>query len=609
MANNKERYGDEDFWELLDQMTKSKNESAPKKKVSSLPYKHPSTIAVDVTESNAVFDRSCAHEHREPTTEAHRLYSEKDLPLPRSPAPYAHLSRIGQGAPLYEYTPDSILLRRVRVFSERKRVSVTEKTMSDASTDLFSRDGIFFRERRSLLNRSGKPCTHTPYYSVSPRYTQLTAKQLSWYLWWRENTRRGEFLPTDESYVVLYISELIATEEKEKIGECLVMLCELYKIYSQGRGWVRSFLPDVICDFCLIHGISAPIEQLSECYHSIYAVSRLREFFLGMTAANRTLFTDALVDLLPVYDYRRSKFSQSDNRALFDTHIHGAIKYMLSDDPAYSALSSFSRDTFNMTTVERRPYSSLGLFRGEGIKLEVCYYDLANLRDVITNAVRHAENRLRTYLGVKTTLHILNLDEAISNSIDTYMSANLPSLPNHKKKNVPKQKKEEPIPEYERLYDSPNVALSIDEAEMIERASWQTTEKLVNAFETDVSRNEMTATGCTIPTPEKEPQIKESFPTPPLPLSIEMPLERDPTSIDEATELQKRLGDKFEFISLCLQSRSSAEQRNFARKFGLSPDGIADEINEISLEIISDILLEASDGVYTVIPDYTEFFN
>ena len=46
---------------------------------------------------------------------------------------------------------------------------------------------------------------------------------------------------------------------------------------------------------------------------------------------------------------------------------------------------------------------------------------------------------------------------------------------------------------------------------------------------------------------------------------------------------------------------------DFAKKVGKPTDAVADEINEIAVELIGDILLEDRDGTFFIVEDYNDF--
>ena len=129
---------------------------------------------------------------------------------------------------------------------------------------------------------------------------------------------------------------------------------------------------------------------------------------------------------------------------------------------------------------------------------------------------------------------------------------------------------------------------------MIERESWETTKKLTEAFADEVE--EITVSPAK-PIPQQE-LIQES--------QASAKPTRNPDSL--YSQLYANLGAVAEFVNLCKGS-SLIEQRKFASSHGTTADELADKINESSVELFGDIILENNGEAYTIIEDYLFLFN
>ena len=69
--------------------------------------------------------------------------------------------------------------------------------------------------------------------------------------------------------------------------------------------------------------------------------------------------------------------------------------------------------------------------------------------------------------------------------------------------------------------------------------------------------------------------------------------------------LYSKWGSHHAFLLICLNG-THAEQRNYAKSFGMTLDELADNINEIAVNLIGDIVLDFDGDKYTVIPDYID---
>ena len=108
--------------------------------------------------------------------------------------------------------------------------------------------GEFMDDARRLNSLCGKECAYVPFFSYAPQYNQLSSEQLEYYLWFRENARRGIFIKTDYSYVLLYIYELINLGSGAYLFLCGKNIIKAFPRYPQSLriGYV-IFLCCTVC--------------------------------------------------------------------------------------------------------------------------------------------------------------------------------------------------------------------------------------------------------------------------------------------------------------------------------------------------------------------------
>ena len=495
---------------------------------------------------------------------------------------------------LFEYVPQNPLIKSVTVYSEKE------------NEEVFVHDNLFIRERRALLDRTTTFKEPVPFYSYAPRYSQLNKSQLNWYIWWRQNVRNGNFIKADESYVMLYAYELAATGAGEDKDAALSMLCDLLtKFDSNKLGIVyKIMIRDIICDFCLIHGLRAPTEKLNGIDKQVLFGSFLPELLIDLSS-NRQACSNAVASL-SLYDYRRSKCYNDATAETFKRGIGGALNAVLANDEAFNSITSFTHGVYSGVTVERHPFTRMVNIVNKNVKIEIVYYEISNLKTAITDIIRYSENKIREHLGIRNKIHVLTVNPLARSAIDAFFEQNLPARQfiDRRRRNA-KVDENEPH-EYDVLYDIPKVAVSPERALEIERESWHTTKKLTEAFcdaetVTDVVTDESahsdikTATEDTSVSAEI-PEINTEISTPPS---------------DEQgvyASLREKLGDISEFVALC-RTPSILNQRKFASAHGSTADELADKINEAAVDIFGDIILEDSGNGYSIIEDYLFLFN
>ncbi len=495
---------------------------------------------------------------------------------------------------LFEYEPKNPLIKKVTVYSEKE------------NDEIFVHDNLFIRERRALFDRTTTYKEPVPFYSYAPRYSQLNKSQLNWYIWWRQNAKNGNFIRTDESYVMLYAYELAATGDGEDKDAALSMLCSLLtKFTSNDLGIVyKIMIRDLICDFCLIHGLRAPTENLKGIEKQVLFGSFLPELLIDLSS-NRQACTDA-VSSLSLYDYRRSKCYNDTTADVFKRGIEGALDAVLANDDAFNSITSFTRGVYSGVTVERHPFTRMVNIVNKNVKIEIIYYEIANLKTAVTDIVRYSENKVREHLGIRNRIHVLTVNPFARAAIDAFFEQNFPARQFIDRRRRDAKVDENEPHEYDILYDVPKVAFSPERAAEIERESWDTTKKLTEAFSdsetvADIGTDESahsdikTATEDTSVSSEI-PESNSEFPTPPS----------DEQGVYAG--LCERLGDISEFVALC-RAPSLLHQRQFASARGTTIDELADKINETAVDIFGDIILEDSGNGYAIIEDYLFLFN
>ena len=458
------------------------------------------------------------------------------------------------------YYPENSLLHEVTI---RKKKS---------EYDLYTE---FYEDALRYKDVVGSPCDAVPYYSYVPQYNQLSAEQLSYYFWWRTCFREGKDIESDYSYVLLFVFELLNLGAAQDVRVAQRELSEVWNRYHKKFAALAAKLALWICDFSLLHRLPAP----ENIQHSAgkYAPS-LKEFYLHMPRGDYEACARSLIKYGTEYDYRQSKFASGDNLPIFDKHIFGAIlvavKFFSEGGVMLSKLSSED------SKLVRNTYDGALCVTKERYELEVkyCSFSRSNeLRYLMADIVKYAENKIRAYIGVKSKLTVYSVSTELQRAIDAYFEQTLFSKP----KLSPKKEERH---DYDVLYDLPKTSLSLDKAKQIENDSWGVTKDLISAFEAE-----------------------ELAPDEPAVMVEEIAFEA--TAIDDASDGEKllrvQLGEYLPFVEALLCG-DLTECEKIASQMGKLIDSVADAINEIAVEVIGDMLIEEGDGGFTVIEDYRE---
>ncbi len=475
------------------------------------------------------------------------------------------------------YEMQSGLVHRVSIYPWKSGYTYYEK---------FCRDGEYLRRIK------GKEAPHVGFFSYMPQYGQMTKAQLAYYLWWRENIiQHGTYLPADYSYILLNIYELINLPDDNPL-KVRDALCRLWVAYKKDTPRLDRYFAEWICDYCLLHGLPAPVEQLAPIWDDVLAVATLKEFYLDAGDGRTASYVRALLAYCCQYDYRKSKFATGESKALYDQIIPGVLTHLLEMDGEGARLLR-GKGNMQDTVISRDSYVAALCSHRIKKRIEVQYCSVSRsheLRMAVTDMVKYTENRIRAHMGVKSRLGVGTLGDAVKREMDAYLDTIVPRIKNPEK---------EQIEQYEKLYDLPAAPLDLSHSAEIEQRSWETTKRLVEAFE------------------EADESETISMQIPPISVGERLAppaVQNSPISVGEGlappasrgdTALKLALADYLPFIGAAAAGDAGA-QTGFCRRMGKMIDAVADEINDVAVEAFGDVILEEGDGGYAIIEDYRE---
>lgn len=485
--------------------------------------------------------------------------------------------------PILSYENDATLIHGVKVFAWPSQYRYYQDFCRDAAKYL-----------------SYEPTAETvqpvPYFSYVPQYSQLSREQKEYYFYWRREFRRNHVLPIEDSYLYLYLYEIINTAgEETPPEEGLRMLYRVYRAFAGENPRLARLLAEWICDYSLLFRLGVPPEERSEPYfHTLYHAV-LKEFYMRSPTEGVEGYADLLLDFCTAYDYKKSHFYKDANRDYFDRYLPGALAACVRQFSSERRI--FSETGLRDSHMVRSAFEQALCSYRVRCRIEVDYASFSRsheLRYIVSDILKYTENRLRGFLGIKSRLTVYSLSTEMRKCIDAYCDASFPRKPVLDRRPKPA----EPVQAYERLYDLPPSPLSLSNAAEIEKSSWEITRRLTEAFSDGESveiEAERDAVDFAL---SAEPQETVEVPAASAP-----PQDAD----DETDELSVLLGGDYPFACAAYRGDAAA-QYAIAREKGEMPDLIADRINELCAEALGDILLEEDGGAYAVIEDYRNLF-
>ncbi len=471
---------------------------------------------------------------------------------------------------LEEYTPaDNDLVTRVRILRRRGEYRFYGQFRKDAIRYLFF---------------EGRECPFAHFFSYIPQYAQLTEAQRAYYFYWRSELRRGNYVRCEESYFYLFVYEIINLPDYIPPKEGLGLLCRVWSAYRKHFPRVDKYMVEWVADYCLVHALPAPSNVLAPFLDKLLPISSFREFYLGGMGKLTPEGANTALAFFSDYRFRDSRYAKGEHAALFSEHIPRAVIPILRE--AFSEGEAF----FRQSAVTRRTREAFcGSLCAHHIRsrIEVSYYaasDAISLRAVLTGAVKHAENRLRAILSVKSRLSVPPLKPAYREYIDNYFRGLSDKMHPHAAAPT----------EYDHLYDAPTHGISLAAAREIESASWDNTRILLPDGEELMGESLPLAPWETDPAPSAEKTVSSVG-------EIACPsaapfLSEDAPSFSE---------EEMRYLS-CLISGDREGITRLLLQTGMLEEELAGHINELTNEYLGDVVLESDGTVMHLIEDYKE---
>ncbi|MCQ2426901.1 MAG: TerB N-terminal domain-containing protein [Clostridia bacterium] len=453
----------------------------------------------------------------------------------------------------------------------------------------------FLSAAEKLKEYESDESEYIPFFSYMPQYSQMNTHQLGYYLWLRSEIRKGRFPKADYGYLMLMIYESVnlagkwnGSDEGILPSRALNMLVNIWTGYRDDNPRLDEQLSEWVCDFCLIHRLPPPLEKLAPFLRKALVSSTLKEFFIEPDIGGDS-YVGFLLRFVSGYDYTGSRFYSVDNAAVFDRHEAGALACIL---------GSVGKDVLGRMeekAVNRDSYVGAICHPSVKRRLRVTYRSFSasfETRFLLTNSVKYSENKIRALLGFKSRLSVTGLPDDIKKIIDGYFSSVTAEC-------RPAREKTSDGPEWEKLYEVEKREASFEAASKIESSSWETTDILISAF--GGNGDDADSAVKSICPPDNKNIAAELPKTPEdlSPATFEGYAESDSDAESDGT------GGVFaDFISFCLKGDREG-MRECARLSGMPVDMLAGKINDAALDSIGDIIIENTDGLWTVIPDYT----
>ena len=299
-----------------------------------------------------------------------------------------------------------------------------------------SNQTIFLKEAQKVRNKEGDFANHIPFMHYWPTYRDMNASQLRWYFYWRTQARRGNYLPTDLSYIFVHIYEilnLVEVPDPTKAANRINVLWQAYRgIYPQ----LDRYLPEWGGDLLAIKASGA---QALSWWESLLTLDGLKiPDPIANTIVEKAIRTSG-TNRLPykiwslLSDYQpKNKFYQMHNTdhlvdCAYEKAINVANDYYLRtsmksliDMFVSERVYTYDKSVFASALIGYPYQRTTHLASGRN------YVGSARLASNITSIMKYAENILRKQLRFSAKLSGVELPEKLAKELDI---AFIPAVP------------------------------------------------------------------------------------------------------------------------------------------------------------------------------------
>ncbi len=576
-SDRNKRYDDDDFWDLGETRRKVYKEPSFSGKPIENPLIHQNTEQQTDIKRESIPNppRNHGQQSSEPFRRAAdntEIPRTNHIPTSRYAASRPEAARAVQNRQnealrtaksIREYDCEGMLLRHVDIKPWAANVRFYER---------------FAAEAEQFHEKSGTPCEPVEFFAYVPQYSKMNDKQQKYYLFIRDSIRKGEYIDAELSYLLLYVFEIINLPHKIPPENGVRLLSDIWLNYRDRHPRLDVFLCEWMADYCLIHAIPLP-KRLTPIIPQIVQKAQFKEIYLDLLPDSQMAsLTRTLIDFSSDYDYRRSRYYK-DHADAYEEHIPASLA------SAFCAAQKEKRGIFAFEKkyrVTRDAYCGAVTPAEIKRRIDVEFYSFTRpleTREIITNLVKYAENRLRLTLKIKAKLGVGELAAADQAAIDGYFA---PMLPEKKAGKVMAEA------DYLKFYEAEATGFDFTAAAEIEHLSWDNTHKLTaeNPTETEETARENPA----FPLPMEDTAAEALT----EPATAESHIENQTTAGDASAEKE------------CLRAALDGSFRRFCHDHGYFADDMASKINELFLDIIGDIVLAEENGDYQLIEDYRE---
>ncbi len=301
----------------------------------------------------------------------------------------------------------------LRDFLLEKEKLLNESSIPDDADETFRQDVLRYQHKK------GKKAPFVPCDSLNIDFAQMDSKQKNFYFYFREQVLKGNFIHTDDFYILLFATELAFGFRNFPLEKSHKIISDLYEQYENDHDDATDLIFDDILSLCIKYDFPkdalftapyAPPQNIAKTNYLIFQSIHLPECHLGL---------NIIMPLMDI-DFEKCKLAKENQLPLYTHCLMLAVNvvnfYLCEEEKVhfYQAYALPEEETFDDVVFENSKFQ-----QREKYKLTMPnYFEDKQLRHIMTEIARHTDNVIRKFFDIRGRLRNIDLEEDIADLVE-----------------------------------------------------------------------------------------------------------------------------------------------------------------------------------------------
>ncbi|TDX49140.1 TerB N-terminal domain-containing protein [Orenia marismortui] len=467
-----------------------------------------------------------------------------------------------------------------------KQNEININDIVSVSLNIETPQGNFVENSKKLKNKTGKKSSMPYFETYWPTFRSMDKKQLNWYLYFRTEVEKGNYIDACLSYQFVYIYELINCSFISDWKESVRKLELFYKKYRYDYPKLDNYLPRWIGDMYIKH---QDIDNAMKWFKELSDTTFIN-YFITRYNSNHQLDKMPIEYWNELCNVRSNKFNSiPENEKEINEHFLELLNFL--NQQIEKEMDQTLLDYFNKKNNRTYKYT---LFRSavyEGTDQSVLdpykeFIGHSKTQEVLNQLKRYVENQLRHKSGERKIKYKENVvPKRLRESLEDFRFKTIIEGEEVTGNKIPSPPKEESNLKEESKNQRKTIELNQEKIAITQQKQEELTEQLdkVLSSEQDLTKEKEVNININQKPNNTEQSLSDIF---------------GGSSDDEIEELIELTPLENEIINLFAESKIVQKDKleSFIKNKGLFVNQVINQINEKLYDIINDALIEEDDN-------------